>query len=92
MTNALEVLKQKIVIKQNQQLSDLDREKIEIINYFINNPESFFDLNNETIMGIFEFLDISLDQREQLFNDLVSPEAFLKIPKVREVITNIHSK
>ena len=89
MIRAVEIIKELLEIKESRPLTDSDIEKIEIIKCLVNNPESFFELNSDAIMGIFEFLDIKEELREELFTDLISPQSYLKRPQVREAIPKV---
>lgn len=91
MNNSLVLLRELLSKKEKEELDELDMERIEVIKCLLTNPESFFELDFETVMGILEFLGVKEEKREFIYRDLISPEAYLQKPKVRNVI-DISSK
>ena len=91
MNNSLVLLKELLSKKEKEQLDELNMERIEVIKCLLTNPESFFELDFETVMGILEFLGVKEEKREFIYLDLISPEAYMQKPKVRNVI-DISSK
>lgn len=72
----MEELKYYLNIKKEQNLTPEENKKIELILKYLAKKEIFFYMDIDTIYGIFNFLDIPEEKRENIYQNLISPESF----------------
>lgn len=79
-------LKNRLMKKEQEELSVLETEKVEIINEVLDNPDMFFELEMDTVLGMLNFLNYSEEESMNIYMSLISPVNYKKnIPKIYDI-------
>lgn len=79
-------LKNRLMKKKQEQLSLLETEKIEIISEVLDNPEMFFQLEMDTVLGMLNFLSYGEEEAMRIYMSLISPVNYKEnIPQIYDI-------
>ena len=65
-------------IKKQQELTEKDKEKINVIEDILKEDGWMFKLDMDTVIGILEYLNVPEDKILETYSSLVSADNFLK--------------
>lgn len=88
----MEKLKELLEKKRNTVVSDIEKEKISVIEKILNEEGSFFNMSPVTAFGILNFLGVPKDEIYDFYKELVSFDEFSKLPKQYVVIDDVKTK
>lgn len=78
----MDEIKDLIEQKKKNELSQDDKEKLELIEKLITNDMIFFQLDMQTSYGILKFLGIEDENLSEFYSKLISIDNYSKIPNV----------
>ena len=73
-------------LKKDKSLTSEDHKKIALINQYLERKEVFFYMDIGTIYGIFDFLEIPLDKRPIIYQQLISLESYKETFPINRMI------
>ena len=76
MENKIQELKELLKIKESQNTTELDKEKITNIKFLLEQEKIFFKLEPQTAIGILDYLGIKKENIKEYYLSLISMENF----------------